>query len=149
MVSLVDDDMFQELNRFKWYAAKNYKTFYACRHIRLGKKEKQARIQMHRIILNPGPGLEADHIDGDGLNNQRINLRVATRSQNGCNRRTQRGTSKYKGVYWNKCNRKWMTRIMKEGSRLFLGLFFNEIEAALAYDRAARELFGDFARTNF
>ena len=149
MVAIVDDGMFDDLNRFKWYAAKNGRNFYACRHVRLGKKEKQVRIQMHQMILNPGPGLETDHIDGDGLNNQMLNLRVATRSQNGCNRRTQRGTSKYKGVHWHKSSNKWMTRVMKDGERLFLGLFLNEIDAALSYDAAARKFHGEFARTNF
>ena len=104
---------------------------------------------MHRLIL---PGVpQIDHEDGDGLNNQRSNLRPATYPQNHANERktlTYGGkptTSRFKGVAWNKGAGKWQARI--RGG--YLGIFVHEVDAALAYDAAAREMFGPFARLNF
>ncbi len=101
---------------------------------------------MHRLIL---PGVpQVDHEDGDGLNNQRSNLRPATNMQNhGNERKTQTNygrptSSRFKGVYWSKRERKWKAQIQATDHKQGLGTFTDEIEAALAYDAAAREAFG-------
>lgn len=113
------------------------------------RSTRSPKILMHNLIL---PGGEVDHIDHDGLNNQRSNLRLATRRQNTGNMRPRRapGTSVYKGVCWNKKCQKWRVLINSEtGSRTHVGLFVSEIEAAHAYDEAARRIYGEFACVNF
>jgi hypothetical protein len=105
---------------------------------------------MHRQIMNAPEGLLVDHIDGNGLNNQKNNLRLCSSAQNARNRRpTSKPYSKYKGVSWHKRNKKWEVRIAKSGKSTYLGTFEDELEAALAYDRKAEELFGEFAYLNF
>jgi len=104
---------------------------------------------MHRAILNAPPRMDVDHINGNGLNNTRENLRLCTRSQNMMNQRLKGGTSRFRGVSWLKGGAKWHAQVRANGKRLHLGLFTDETEAAMAYDAAARELFGDFARLNF
>jgi hypothetical protein len=92
-----------------------------------------------------------DHKDGDGLNNQRANLRPATNSRNGANRLYSKPnpSSPYRGVWWAKVNKKWRSAIKVDGKYIHLGLFTDEVEAALAYDDAARKFFGEFSRPNF
>lgn len=98
----------------------------------------------------------ASHIDGNGLNNQRYNLRICTKQENLRNQKPIRGgSSKFKGVYLSKAYPKygiksvWRANIGKDGKAIFLGGFENEIDAAKAYDRAALKYFGEFARVNF
>jgi hypothetical protein len=101
---------------------------------------------MHRVIANAPAELNVDHKDGDGLNNTRANLRIATQKQNSANRRANRGTQ-YKGIYRNKL--RFRAEINTADSRHYLGNFKNAEDAARAYDAKAKELFGEFARTNF
>ncbi len=137
----VDDEDYEKLNLYKWYAHKDYNTFYAMR------KDKKKSVYMHCEILN-SKGI--DHTDGNGLNNQKSNLRICTIAQNGYNQRKQSDcSSKYKGVYWNKRLNKWQTQITFNGKRMYLGLFIDETEAGKAYDVKAIELFGAFAGLNF
>jgi hypothetical protein len=118
---------------------------YARRHGRSGSKKYT--VSLHRQILALGPGLEGEHRDGDGLNNRRSNLRVATRSQNACNRGPMPGSkSGVKGVYWQKSVRKWRADINLSGQVHYLGLFRCITAAALAYAKASRGLHGDFGR---
>jgi len=91
-----------------------------------------------------------DHINGNGLDDRRANMRTCTNQQNMRNLRKRRsGSSIYKGVYYDKRRRTWYARICHNGKNIHLGTFATEIEAARAYDRAARRLFGEFARLNF
>lgn len=152
LVALVDDDMFDELNKFKWCAHRSVKsknTFYAVRNKRAGRKVV-GNFLMHREILKPPDGMDTDHRDGNGLNNQRYNLRTCTRTQNNANRKPYLNTlSKFKGVSWRKDRDKWRAYIKIDRQYIHLGHFDLEIDAAIAYDTKAIELFGEFARLNF
>lgn len=109
---------------------------------------------MHRLILGTGDGFDTDHRNRDGLDNRRCNLRPATRAQNVANtpkskRRDGRAwTSAYKGVCWNRDQRRWQASIRVDGRLKFLGRFDGEADAARAYDRAALAAWGEFARLN-
>lgn len=143
-VALVDDEDFEKLNQFNWYAHKDCNTFYAGRHITVdGKRTTQL---MHNVILN-GKGI--DHRDGNGCNNQKTNLRLCTNQENCMNQRKQTGTSSiYKGVSLFKRDNKWQASIMLNGKKIYLGLFNSEIEAAKAYNDKAVALFCEFANLN-
>lgn len=143
---LIDDADFEIIKHMNWYVYKHRNTFYAATNIKL-ESGKRTKITMHRIIIKTK--LECDHIDHNGLNNQRSNLRTATRSQNGSNTTTwKNGTSKYLGVCLPNGKKKYMAQIKKKGVRVHLGNFENEIEAALAYNKAAKEIHGEFANLN-
>jgi len=146
-VAIVDNADYEWLTQWKWYAAKGTSTHYARRSV--WENGKTRDIQMHRIILNASSGMEGDHINGDGLDNRRSNLRVSTQGQQAMNRRKQAGcSSKYKGVSWQKRARKWESHIGINGGQKYLGYFDNEAEAAATYNVEARELFGRFAKLN-
>ena len=106
---------------------------YACR------KPGYHSIQMHREILNPPPNMKVDHIDGNGLNNQKSNLRIVTNRQNQQNRHHKR-TSKYPGVSWAGNIGKWRTQIQLNGKRYYLGSFDLEVDAATVYKVACAEI---------
>jgi hypothetical protein len=146
-VALVDDDRFEELNAFKWYASYDGWNWYASRsdHSNGG----QRTVLMHRQVmgLQRGDKRQVDHKDGDGLNNMLDKLRIATNQQNTFNqRRNKNNQSGFKGASWQKHKKKWLAQIMINGKTKFLGLFDTPEAAHAAYLRAAHELHGDFAR---
>lgn len=148
-VALVDDEDYEWLNQWKWYASEGRNTFYA---FRTGQVcGKNTAIQMHREILGLTlyDGKHTDHIDHNGLNNLKSNLRICTTQQNHYNQNPRKGTSRFKGVCWRKKLKKWSAQIQYKNRQTFLGYFLKEINAALAYDAKARELFGEFAKPNF
>jgi hypothetical protein len=155
IVTLVDDEDFEYLNQFKWYAINAPRTYYATRNSRI-KPGKQKTIYMHREILNlTDSKVFCDHRDRNGLNNLRSNLRIATPAQNQANRNSRKNsTSKYIGVCLkitktnNRIYTYWIAQI-KNGSKIInLGLFKIETDAALAYNKAAEEMYGQFANIN-
>lgn len=149
--SLVDDEDFECLNKFKWSISRWSGLEYAVRRLHLGTfngVERGKMIRMHRIIMSASDSDKIDHINGNGLDNRRCNLRVCTQSQNIKNQRKTRGTSKYKGVHWHKPNKKWVVQIKLNGIGRYVGCFISEIQAAKAYNKAAKKLHGEFARLN-
>ncbi len=106
---------------------------------------------MHRQLLNCPAAKFVDHINNNGLDNRKENIRPATRAQNSYNRKkyANNSRSKYKGVSFKKKNGKWTAQIGLNNKMLFLGYFKNEVDAARAYDRAARKYYGRFANLNF
>lgn len=151
--ALVDDEDFDYLNQWKWCVISPSgkgptKKYYAFRKMH-GKN-----VYMHRLILNPDKNVVTDHIDSDGLNNQRYNLRKVTYKQN---RQNARGNAnaliKYKGVSLFSKNgfqmKKYRIRIHIGNGKIIQKLFYTIIEAAIAYDRLALKHFGEYAYTNF
>jgi hypothetical protein len=142
-LALVDDEDFDFLNQWKW----EYSHGYARR-----SKPINGQYSMHRVVVNPPKGVELDHIDGNKLNNQKSNLRFATRSENGFNRgKNKSNTSGYKGVFWggddSKRVKKWKAQITVNRKVHYLGRFLTKEEASLAYKEAAKKYHGEFART--
>ncbi len=141
--ALVDAADYDALSQYKWHLVAPGKLY-------AGRKEGGKTIYMHRQIMQPPPGMLVDHINGNGLDDRRANMRICTNQQNMRNvRKRPGGDSIYKGVYYDKRRRTWYARIGHNGKNHHLGTFATEIEAARAYDRAARELFGEFACLNF
>lgn len=151
-VTQVDDEDYDFLNQFKWQVHKDHNNIcYAVRSMR--KNDIYTATKMHRLILGlTDPKIHGDHIDHNGLNNQRSNLRIATHGQNAQNRRSSKNsTSKYLGVHWDNHTRsikKWKSKIRINNRDYFIGRYISESEAALAYNIKAKELFGEFANLN-
>jgi hypothetical protein len=142
-VALIDGDDLEFVRGYSWHAMQIADTpvFYA----------KSRYGLLHRLILNVERGIEVDHANRDTLDNRRQNLRLATRVENGSNRRKPRkssSTSVYKGVSWDSNAQKWRAVITVRGSYRHLGLFELETDAAQAYDKASAGAHGDFSRCN-
>ena len=139
--TIIDDSDLEFVKSFRWYASDGTHTSYVRR-----TTDKAA---LHRLLLCCCLGLQVDHINGNGLDNRRVNLRVVTVAQNQQNRRkTMTGSSQFKGVVFEKRLGRWKARITVNKKLIALGYFSAEIDAALAYDVAAREFFGEFAYLN-
>lgn len=141
--AVVDDEDYDRLSKHKW---SYYKSPDGCE--KAVRRAGSRTVYLHREILG-FPNSEVDHINLDGLNNTRQNLRLANRSQNAANRRRQSNNSSgYKGVGWKADRRKWRAYITKDNRQIHLGYFDNPREAAVAYNRKALELFGEFSLLN-
>jgi hypothetical protein len=147
--AIVDVDDYKHLSKYKWHVKEGKNTFYAVRHYYF--KSVHKHVCMHREIIKAPDNLFVDHINLNGLDNRKANLRLATKTQNSQNvPKTRRKTSsKYKGVSYQTRDRVWRAKIKIKRRDKHLGSFKNEIDAAKAYDRAARKYFGEFARPNF
>ena len=137
---LVDDWDYEILKVRKW---REEISGYA--HARFNGKI----ILAHKIIIWCPKGMQADHIDGNKLNNQKSNLRICTQSQNQSNRnKPKNNTSGFKGVSWGKKSNKWQASIKKNNKDNYLGLFKNKEDAAKIYNKAAKEMFGEISYLN-
>ena len=149
-VAIVDDKDYNKLNQYKWYASyqPSIESYYAARNTPM-KNGKRKMIYMHRIIMNAPSNMQTDHTNHDTLDNRKQNLRICTHRQNGMNRTQHKNTflSKYKGVYLQE-GKYWHAYITVNQKRAYLGLFKSEINAAKAYNKAARGHFGNFALLN-
>lgn len=146
MVAFIDDEDFKIVSAHSWNCIKTDidGLFYAGTNV--GSRNARTVLYMHKLLMG---GKLIDHINGNGLDNRRSNLRFCTHAQNCANKNKKSGTSsKYKGVFWYKRDSKWRSFIQKEGKKYFLGNFEKEVDAAIAYNLKAKELFGDFAKLN-
>jgi hypothetical protein len=144
--AIVDDEDFERASKYAWYVSPHRKTMYA-RHRPDGNNMYRS---LHRFLLGVTPSQIIDHVNGNGLDNRRCNIRVCTISQNRWNepiRKTNK--SGFKGVSFHKQVHRWMAHIKFHRKSIYLGLFDDPAMAARAYDKKARELFGEFAWTNF
>ena len=148
-VAIVDDEDYERVMQHKWCAVQSYRTWYATTNIKInGQYTIKA---MHQLIRGKNG---TDHIDGDGLNNRRNNLRGCTPGQNAANNRKHRDGkySRYKGVCYQAAGkrlRRWFARIVVNCKQIYLGFYATGVEAARAYDVAAIQYFGEYARLNF
>jgi hypothetical protein len=173
--TIVDPPDFYRLNSFNWLCSGRDENLYAARVIRL-KSGRLGTVLMHREIfftclpqhvfgrgspacpeLAEGAQLSTfsrsvvDHTNTNSLDNRRANLRLATPSQNSCNSRRDKSNtySRFRGVSFSKRKGKWFAAIRANGKKIWLGYFQTELDAARAYDEAARKYHGEFARLNF
>lgn len=143
LFALVDDEDYSRVSARRWCVLRHRGKFYA-------RASDTSRIYLHRFILgltNEDPLV--DHKDGNGLNNQKDNLRQATESQNHANSSYSKGSSRYRGVSWHKAQGKWSAKLGKYPNRTYVGSYSNEEDAAHAYDAAAFIRWGEFAYLNF
>lgn len=128
-----------------------YNWYYSTRgYAETNCRATRKNLKMHRLIMQPPTGMVIDHINSDPLDNRRDNLRICTQTENARNSKHQQRTkSGLRGVYWSNKDRKWTARINTGGKFRSLGYFNNKIDAAVAFDTAARELYGTYAKLNF
>lgn len=148
---IVDEDDYDRISKFSWSMDKDG---YAQAHLKGSwdkVKNTGKKVKAHRIIIDCPDGMEVDHKNGNRLDCRKKNLRVATHAQNLGNQKKTRGSSKYKGVCLYKQNKKlcWVANIRTKGKPVYIGYFQSEEDAARAYDKKAKELFGEFAKLNF
>lgn len=148
-VALVDDEDYEHLNQWKWHARKDGdQPYYAVRMDYAYKPKKM--VKMHRAVMNVSePRLVVDHKNHDTLDNRKQNLRICTVKENTLNRvASKSSTSKFLGVSLNTKARKWVAQIQKKGKNTYLGCFDTQEEAALAYNKAAEVIHGEYANLN-
>jgi hypothetical protein len=146
--AIVDDEDYAELSKHKWRAMA-CRVVYAGRSSKVGEGGKRHLILMHRVVNNTPVGMETDHINGNGVDNRKSNLRTASRVQNARNMPPYSGgTSRYKGVSWVKRERKWYAKITVNKKSIGLGYYADEARAAAAYAERAKLEFGEFARVS-
>ena len=146
--AIIDAEDYEKVICYKWtLSIEGRNLAYAKSSLKENGKRKS--LSMHRLIMNPPKGLQIDHINGNGLDNRKANMRIVTASQNSCNRRAvknKKGKCIYKGV--NSHMGKWRAYIRISGKLHHLGYFDSQKEAARAYNEAALNYFGEFACTN-
>jgi len=149
--AIVDVEDYEWLNNFKWHSRVNAWTCYASRSEKDPATGRYVTVRMHRLILGAPENLFVDHINGNGLDNRKANLRIATCAQNNWNRANAkgRGRSGYVGVYWAENAGRWRAQISVQHKKIHLGYFDSKEAAARAYDTAATKYRKEFARTNF
>jgi hypothetical protein len=144
-MAIVDECDFDMLSRFNWRTDHYGYVVYNTR-----RGGQQTTIKMARMIMLPEPKMDVDHRNRNKFDNRRVNLRACTRRQNLLNKGKGRpASSRYRGVYWDKVCIKWRSSICEYGRNKYIGIFRDEIDAAMAYDLEAIRCFGEFASPNF
>ena len=141
---IVDDEDDEVVKQRTWYSSKRSANLYIVGYDKGLKK----LCRIHRLLMNAKQGQFIDHVNGDGTDNRKDNLRFCTPSQNQWNRVKSRGASQYKGIYYISSTKLWAVTITKHRVRYRLGKYKNPKLAAYVYDYAAKSLFGEFAKTN-
>jgi|WetSurMetagenome_2_1015567.scaffolds.fasta_scaffold20333_10 AP2-like factor, euAP2 lineage len=148
----IDDEDFEKVIKYKWCAMIKKNAIYAGHNatLKIDGKFKTKWILLHRFIMTINKNEYIDHIDHDGLNCQKSNLRKCTLQENHYNQLKQKKntSSKFKGVCFNKQRNKWQANIKNNNKKIHLGLYLTENEAALAYNNKAEEIFGKFCCLN-
>jgi hypothetical protein len=143
--AIVDDEDYEVLKKHSWRLTRHG---YVIRSTKENKKS--VHFQMHRVILNARKNQQIDHKNRIRFDNRKTNLRFCSSAQNRANSRKRNNrTSKYKGVSWNTERGKWVTQICYNRQTIFIGRFDSERHAALVYDLWAKDIFGEYACTNF
>ncbi len=148
MFAIIDECEYDNISRFNWYIKESHGVYYAQRNLLInGKRNTQ---KMHRFIMDAPKGIQVDHINHNGLDNRKENLRLCTHGQNQMNSRSRKGSSsQYKGVIKTKVGKPWAAHYQFNNKVHRIGGFNSEIEAALAYDEIVSKKFGEFAYLNF
>jgi len=148
-VAYVDNEDYEKLLKFKWRLSKECNTCYAVCNYSTGDG-KQHTLRMHREIMKHPKGFEIDHINHNGLDNRKKNLRICTRSQNARNRRgiNKNNESGLLGVSWDSSHNKWKAQIQINNKRTHLGYFDNKEDASKIFNKKSKEIYGDFATLN-
>lgn len=145
-VAVIDAKDAALVGRFAWQASEECNTVYATRSVSLPQGGRR-KVRLHRVLTDAKAGNDVDHINGNGLDNRRKNLRECSHMDNRRNTRRHRNNkSGFKGVSWNPSRKKWCAFIYHEGKSINLGGFATPEEAHNVYCRKARELHGEFAR---
>jgi len=148
-VAIVDDEDFEELAQWRWQF-QNQLRGYAVRSQWIPMEQRLRSFSMHRVIMKAPAGFDVDHVNMNGLDNRKENLRICTRSQNLFNRSApnHKNSLRIKGVSWHKIKKKYEANIKIGGKQKYLGSFLNIEDAKAAYDAIAVKLHGEFARLN-
>jgi hypothetical protein len=152
--TLIDDEDFELVNKYKWRYVKAHNgngyahhTIHDKEFYKINKKRRIITLNIQNLIMNPPKGMLVDHINNDGLDNRRCNLRICSYKQNTCNKRkTQNTELKYKGI--SKYGNRFRAQLHDGGKRYSINGFKTQKEAAIAYNKKAIELFGEFANLN-
>lgn len=143
--AIIDPEDWDKVSAMKWHCHIKSNTIYAMR-TEFRECGKKYHLMMHRFIINAPDGVNVDHINRNGLDNRKSNLRLCNPHQNMGNRKgLSNSSSIYKGVHYKKRDKCWYAKIKRE----YIGCFRNEIEAAMAYDLRSFEIYGEFAYLNF
>jgi hypothetical protein len=138
---LVDDDTYQWAKHFKWQLGNRGHVYI---------HQSKSYVWLHRVVMDTPEEMLCDHINRNPFDNRRANLRNCTKAENSTNRTIKLGKIKYRGVYkTDRIANPYRASIQKEGKRVSLGMYPTPEEAALAYDKAAKELHGVYAELNF
>lgn len=143
---VVDDDDYEKVSAYRWHSVRNKNGNW------YGKRTtwpERKHMPMQNFIMGVAVGVQVDHINGNSLDNRKVNLRICTHQQNRCNgHKKPRSNTGFKGVYLRRGNR-YMSQIKAFGNSIYIGMFDNPVDAAHAYDSKAIEIFGEFASLNF